>query len=385
MSPHDQDGHGTHTASIAVGSPVFNASFFGYATGTTRGMATHARVAMYKAIKDGVDILSLLIGGGPAPYFQDPIAIGAFTMVEKGIFVSCSAGNSGPKLATIVNGAPWVMIVGAGTLDHDFPAYVSLGNKNRFTGVSLYGGQGMWNKKIGLCIPGSLERDLVRGKAVVCNIGMNSRVEKGELVRDAGGVRMILANVAANDKGLVADSHLLPTVEVGCKAGNLIKKYLRHTAMAVAVGRKAGDLIKEYVRSNPNPTALLSFGGTLLDVRPSPVVTMFSSWGPNMVTSQIVKPDTTPNPLSEVTGGALSNPWAHRAGHVDPHEALSPGLLYDISTEDYITLLCSLDYTINQVETIVKCSNVTCSTKFSNPGELNYPSFSVFFENNGVF
>nr|POE60550.1 subtilisin-like protease sbt1.8 [Quercus suber] len=167
MSPHDQDGHGTHTASIAVGSPVFNASFFGYATGTTRGMATHARVAMYK--------------------------------------VCWNAGNSGPKLATIVNGAPWVMIVGAGTLDHDFPAYVSLGNKNRFTGVSLYGGQGMWNKKI----------------------GMNSRVEKGELVRDAGGVRMILANVAANDKGLVADSHLLPTVEVGCKAGNLIKKYLR--------------------------------------------------------------------------------------------------------------------------------------------------------------
>ncbi|KAK7839565.1 subtilisin-like protease sbt1.8 [Quercus suber] len=49
--------------------------------------------------------------------------------------------------------------------------------------------------------------------------------------------------------------------------------------MAVAVGRKAGDLIKEYVRSNPNPTALLTLGGTLLDVRPPPVVAMFSSRG----------------------------------------------------------------------------------------------------------
>ena len=64
-----------------------------------------------------------------------------------------------------------------------------------------------------------------------------------------------------------------------------------HLLPTVAVGRKAGDLIKEYVRSNPNPTALLSFGGTLLDMRPSPVVAMFSSRGPNMVTSQILKSD----------------------------------------------------------------------------------------------
>ena len=94
--------------------------------------------------------------------------------------------------------------------------------------------------------------------------------------------------------------------------------------------------------------------------------------------------DNTKSPLRDAAGGALSNPWAHRAGHVDPHEALFPGLIYYISTEDYITFLCSLDYTVNQVQTIVKCSNVICSRKFSNPGELNYPSFSVLFENNGV-
>ena len=35
------------------------------------------------------------------------------------------------------------MTVGDGTLDRDFPAYVSQGNKNRLTGASLYGGQGM--------------------------------------------------------------------------------------------------------------------------------------------------------------------------------------------------------------------------------------------------
>ena len=296
-SPRDHDGHGTHTASTAAGSPVANASLFGYAKGTARGVATHARVAMYKvcwngeclgsdilaaldwAIKDGVDVLSLSIGAGSYPYFRDPIAFGTFTAVENGIFVSCAAGNGGPMRATVVNTAPWIMTVGAGTLDRDFPAYVTLGNKNRFTGVSLYSGQGMGNKPVGLvylrnkrsslCLPGTLEPDLVHGKVVVCDRGMNSRKEKGEVVRDAGGLGMILVNTADGEE-VVADSHLFPAVAVGCKAGNLIKKCLR---------------------SDPNTTALLTFGGTVLNVRPSPMVAAFSSRGPNKVTPYILKPN----------------------------------------------------------------------------------------------
>lgn len=299
VSPRDRDGHGTHTASTAAGGHVANASLLGYATGTARGMATQARVAAYKvcwstgcfgsdilagmdrAIVDGVDVLSMSLGGGSAPYYRDTIAIGAFSAVEKGIFVSCSAGNSGPSKASLANVAPWIMTVGAGTLDRDFPAYALLGNKNRFTGVSLYSGSGMGNKPVSLvynkgnssgnlCLPGSLEPALVRGKVVLCDRGVNARVEKGAVVREAGGLGMILANTAASGEELVADSHLLP---------------------AVAVGRKTGDLIREYVRSDPNPTAVLSFGGTVLNVRPSPVVAAFSSRGPNLVTPQILKPD----------------------------------------------------------------------------------------------
>lgn len=300
VSPRDIDGHGTHTASTAAGSPVGNASLLGYAPGIARGMATRARIAAYKvcwsvgcfgsdilagldqAITDGVDVLSLSLGGGSAPFYRDTIAIGAFTAVEKGIFVSCSAGNSGPSRASLANVAPWIMTVGAGTIDRDFPAYAVLGNKNQFTGVSLYSGEGMGDKPVGLvynkggnstsnmCFPGSLEPDFARGKVVVCDRGVNARVEKGAVVRDAGGVGMIIANTAMSGEELVADSHLLP---------------------AVAVGKKAGDLIREYVRSDSNPTAVLSFGGTVLNVKPSPVVAAFSSRGPNTVNPQILKPD----------------------------------------------------------------------------------------------
>lgn len=300
VSPRDVDGHGTHTSSTAAGSAVTNASFLGYAAGTARGMATGARVATYKvcwssgcfgsdilaamdrAILDGVDVLSLSLGGGSAPYYRDTIAIGSFSAMEKGVFVSCSAGNSGPTRSSVANVAPWVMTVGAGTLDRDFPAYANLGNGKRLVGVSLYSGEGMGTKPLelvynkgnssssNLCLPASLDPTTVRGKIVVCDRGVNARVEKGAVVRDAGGLGMIMANTAASGEELVADSHLLP---------------------AIAVGKKTGDLLREYIKSDSNPTALLVFKGTVLDVRPSPVVAAFSSRGPNTVTPEILKPD----------------------------------------------------------------------------------------------
>lgn len=466
-SPRDVDGHGTHTASTAAGSPVGNASLIGYASGTARGMAIYARVAGYKvcwtagcfgsdilaamdrAILDGVDVLSMSLGGGSAPYYRDTIAIGAFTAMEKGVFVSCSAGNSGPNKASLANVAPWIMTVGAGTLDRDFPAFATLGNKVKYTGVSLYSGRGMGSKPVSLvynkgnngssnlCLPSSLDPASVRGKVVICDRGVNARVEKGAVVRDAGGIGMILANTAASGEELVADSHLIP---------------------AVAVGKKVGDLIRDYVRTDPNPTAVLAFGGTVLGVKPSPVVAAFSSRGPNMVTPQILKPDVigpgvnilagwseavgptglakdtrrtkfnimsgtsmscphisglaallkaahpewsvsaiksalmttaytednTNAPLKDAADNSLSSPWAHGAGHVDPQKALSPGLVYDISTEEYVTFLCSLDYTPDQIKVITKHPNVTCKTKFKDPGQLNYPSFSVLFGNKRV-
>ncbi|KAL5698303.1 hypothetical protein ACHQM5_029361 [Ranunculus cassubicifolius] len=460
-SPRDEDGHGTHTASTAAGSHVANASLLGYARGTARGMAIQARVAAYKvcwktgcfgsdilagmdrAILDGVDVLSLSLGGGSGPYYRDTIAIGAFTAVEKGIFVSCSAGNSGPKRASLANVAPWITTVGAGTIDRDFPAFAVVGNGKTFSGVSLYSGVGMGNTPISivytkgnstgnLCLAGSLEPERVRGKIVLCDRGISARVEKGAVVRDAGGIGMILANTEASGEELVADSHLLP---------------------AVAVGRKIGDMIRAYVKSDPNPTAKLSFGGTVLNVRPSPIVAAFSSRGPNLVTPQILKPDligpgvnilaawsetvaptglandtrrskfnimsgtsmscphisglaallkaahpewspsaiksalmttsytldNTKSALLDAATGSVSNPWAHGAGHVDPQKALDPGLVYDITTEEYIAFLCSLDYGLEHVKAIVKRPNVTCSQKLRDPGQLNYPSFAILF------
>nr|AGT17100.1 serine protease [Saccharum hybrid cultivar R570] len=444
MSPRDHDGHGTHTASTAAGAVVANASLLGYASGTARGMAPGAR----KAIDDGVDVLSLSLGGGAFPLSRDPIAVGALAATRRGIVVSCSAGNSGPSPSSLVNTAPWIITVGAGTLDRNFPAYVELGNGETHAGMSLYSGDGLGDDKIPLvynkgiragsnssklCLEGTLDAAEVKGKVVLCDRGSNSRVEKGQIVKQAGGVGMVLANTAQNGEEVVADSHLLP---------------------AVAVGAKSGDAIRRYVESDANPEVALTFDGTALGVRPAPVVAAFSSRGPNRVVPQLLKPDVigpgvnilagwtasvgptglvaderrsefnilsgtsmscphisglaafvkaahpdwspsaiksalmttaytvdnTESPLLDAATNATATPWAFGAGHVDPVSALSPGLVYDNSVDDYVAFLCTVGVAPRQIQAITAAGpNVTCTRKLSSPGDLNYPSFSVVF------
>ncbi|KAL3616567.1 hypothetical protein CASFOL_039957 [Castilleja foliolosa] len=154
-SARDSLGHGTHTASTAGGNLVGGANMFGLANGTAAGMRYTARIAAYKAcyeegcfdsdilaameqaVKDGVDVLSISIGGEASPYYDDVIAIGAFRAIKEGVIVSTSAGNSGPSSNTIENGAPWLITVAANYTDRKFVAQVRLGDARTFSGASL--------------------------------------------------------------------------------------------------------------------------------------------------------------------------------------------------------------------------------------------------------
>ena len=125
---------------------VSEASLLGLATGTARGGVPSARIAVYKicwsdgcsdadilaafddAIADGVDIISLSVGGWPMDYFEDSIAIGAFHSMKNGILTSNSAGNSGPDPESISNCSPWSLSVAASTMDRQFVTPVTLGN-----------------------------------------------------------------------------------------------------------------------------------------------------------------------------------------------------------------------------------------------------------------
>ena len=63
-------------------------------------------------------------------------SVAAFGAMKAGIFVTQSAGNEGGTRSTVVNVAPWVMTVGASTLDRDFYVSIRLGNGVVLEGVS---------------------------------------------------------------------------------------------------------------------------------------------------------------------------------------------------------------------------------------------------------
>nr|ABD64827.1 putative subtilisin serine protease of stomatal density and distribution [Isatis tinctoria] len=464
ISARDSTGHGTHTASTAGGSSVSMASVLGNGAGVARGMAPGAHIAVYKvcwfngcyssdilaaidvAIQDKVDVLSLSLGGFPIPLYDDTIAVGTFRATEQGISVVCAAGNNGPIDSSVANTAPWVSTIGAGTLDRRFPAVVRLANGKLLYGESLYPGKGLkkaereleviyvtgGEKGSEFCLRGSLPREKIQGKMVICDRGVNGRSEKGQAIKEAGGVAMILANIEINQEEDSIDVHLLP---------------------ATLIGYAESVLLKAYVNATARPKARLIFGGTVIGRSRAPEVAQFSARGPSLANPSILKPDMIapgvniiaawPQNLGPtglpydsrrvnftvMSGTSMSCPhvsgitalirstypnwspaaiksammttvdlydrrgkvikdgntpaglFAVGAGHVNPQKAINPGLVYNIQPVDYITYLCTLGFTRSDILAITH-KNVSCSGILrKNPGfSLNYPSISVIFK-----
>ncbi|TKY70632.1 Subtilisin protease SBT1.7 [Spatholobus suberectus] len=444
-SPRDVDGHGTHTASTAAGSAVEGASLFGYASGTARGMASRARVAVYKvcwedkcaasdilaamdtAISDNVHVISASLGGGAVDYDEENLAIGAFAAMEKGIIVSTAAGNDGPSHFSLQNVAPWMITVGAGTLDRDFPAYVKLGNGQNYSGVSIYDGNsfpknsysfiyaGNASAKLGakVCETDSLDPEKVKGKIVLCDRGDNSRVEKGLVVKLAGGVGMVLANAESDGEELVADAHVLPAAAVGFKAGKAIKMYLSSarkptTATLVFHGTMVEILKPDFIAPGVNilaaftklagPTNLAQddrrvdfniISGTSMSCPHASGVaalikSVYPNWSPAAVRSALMTTAYTTYSngqklLDSATHGP-STPFEVGAGHVNPVAALNPGLVYDLTADDYLNFLCALNYTPERIEAVARRKYKCLAHEQYSVTDLNYPSFGVVFK-----
>ncbi|KAF7010463.1 hypothetical protein CFC21_024877 [Triticum aestivum] len=461
VPPVDEFGHGTHTASTAAGAVVPGANVLGHAWGTAAGMAVRAHIAVYKvcygnvvvdcedadilagidaAVGDGCDVISMSLGGPSVPFHQNPMAIGTFGAMEKGIFVSMAAGNSGPGESTVINEAPWMLTVAAGTMDRSIRSTVQLGNGAYFQGESLYQPNvgfcplvyaGASGKPFAeFCGNGSLDGFDVKGKIVLCELTKNiSVINQGEVVESAGGVAMILASPFFRGYDKLAQANILPASSVDYLSAAAIKSYLNSTA---------------------NPVARMGFRGTLLGTSPAPSIIFFSSRGPSRQDTGVLKPDITgpgmnvlaawpfqvgppsapvlPGPtFNMISGTSMSTPhlagiaalikskhpdwspaaiksammttaditdrsgnpilneqrvaanlFATGAGHVNPMKAADPGLVYDITPEDYIGYLCSM-YTSQQVSVIARRPINCLTTVVISDCLLNYPSISVAF------
>lgn len=95
--------------------------------------------------------------------------------------------------------------------------------------------------------------------------------------------------------------------------------------------------------------------------------------------------DNKQGPMTDVGSNTSepATPFAFGSGHVDPQSASDPGLIYDITPEDYLNYLCSLNYNSSQIALLSR-GNFTCPDKavFEPAGNLNYPSFAVILDKN---
>jgi uncharacterized repeat protein (TIGR01451 family) len=408
-SARDNAGHGTHTASTAAGNAGVQATIGGVPRGTISGIAPRAYVAAYKAlgpsfgllsdlvaaidqgVADGVDVISYSIGSvaAPDPYEQaDSLAF--LDAYRAGVFVAVAAGNGGPGAGSIGSpaNAPWVMSVAASTTDRRFVSALTLtagADKLTVTGASI--GPGVSAKPVvnaAALGDARCERALpavVSDTIVLCERGVNARVEKSANVKAGGGAAMVLYNDDQLD--VETDNHWVPSVHLAPPEGARVLAFTAaHTATAVLgtiapAGRQLdarwGDLIADFSSRGPlvedqlgvsKPDVAAPGVEILAGMTPAPILpedgprgelfqaiagtsmasphvagaaallkALHPDWSPGQIKSALMT--TAKTDVRKPDGATPADPYDMGAGRIDLSRAGDPGLTFDISADQY--------------------------------------------------
>ncbi|RZR93908.1 hypothetical protein BHM03_00022494 [Ensete ventricosum] len=243
VSQRDAHGHGTHTALTAAGAAVPVASVLSIGTGVAQGMGPGAHITIYKvcwfngcyrsdiltgmddAIRDGVDVLSLSLGGFPIPFSEDSIAIGSLRATERGVTVVCAAGNNRPVPSSVATEDPWIITVARARWTGcsrrpsawAMAVYESSSVRRRLPSSATRDpfprqeSEGRWwSATVELMgEPRTLENEVRRQRIVFVHwivvlcfiVSLLLLPQQGEAVREAGVAGMVLANSEGNQQG----------------------------------------------------------------------------------------------------------------------------------------------------------------------------------------
>ena len=454
MSPRDYNGHGTHTASTAGGNNGVQTTGPAAVFGKISGIAPRARISAYKAlwstqdaatasgfttdlaaaidqaVADGVDVINYSVSGATTN-FLDPVQVSFLFAADAGIFVSASAGNSGPATGTVAHPSPWLTTVAAGVHNRDGRGTVTLGNNATFTGGSststavgpaplidstAAGLPGANATALALCFTAGnnggaavLDPAKVAGKIVVCDRGTNARTDKSLAVQQAGGIGMLLLNTSPNS--INYDLHVVPTVHLQDTDRAAIKAYAAtagataQISAATIVFNAPAPLTAAFSSRGPSPAA----GGDVLKpdvmapgqdvlaaVAPpgqggrdfnllsgtsmsAPHVAGLAallrdkhpSWSPMAIKSALMTSGT--DILDPSISDATRN-FRQGAGHVRPNNAADPGLVFDHGFNDWLAFLCG---TTTGGVNPATCAALTSAGFSTDPSNLNTASIAI--------
>lgn len=278
-----------------------------------------------------------------------------------------------------------------------------------------------------LCYNGTLDYKKVKGKILVCLRGENARTAKGVEAARVGAVGMILANDALSMDNTIADPHVLPASNINYEDGQYLYKYINKTmkpgaymtnaktiipakpapVMAAFSSRGPNTILHSILKPDvtaPGVNIIAAYTGAIgpteqdFDKRRVPFNTMSGTsmscphisgivgllktfhpdWSPAAIKSAIM---TTASTMDDTKKSILDSsmkdatPFAYGAGHVQPDAAMDPGLVYDLTVDDYLTFLCGYGYNKTLIEQFTGKS-FTCP-KSINVLDFNYPSITV--------
>lgn len=93
--------------------------------------------------------------------------------------------------------------------------------------------------------------------------------------------------------------------------------------------------------------------------------------------------DTTLDSILSGGSTKVADPFNMGAGHINPSKAVDPGLIYDIKSTDYVSFLCNMGFTQEQINKITdhpspepvhaSCKHLVTKTN----AILNYPSITL--------
>ena len=438
LAARARDGHGSHVGSTAVGNAGVPVSLGGRSYGKISGVAPAAKMAVYKvcftsvqfpdttcyvgdsiaaidqAVKDGVDVLNFSISSGDS--LVDPVDLAFLNAATAGIFIAASAGNSGPGPSTVDHVVPWLTTVGASTVA-PYAATAVLGNGKAYAGIgttvlndvgpaplvraSLVRRAGVSVARSAYCAANTLDPAKTEGKIVVCDRGVNARVDKSDEVERAGGAGMVLVNLTDNSRD--GDYHAVPTVhlnvpealtvraysatkgaKVTLRRGNLSGKKIVYPQVAGFSSRgpsvgNGGDLLKPDV-SGPGVAILAAVSpdtaeGRLFDFysgtsMSSPHIAGAAAlyysrkpnWSPMAVKSALM---TTSTRLKNADGSLNRDYNSQGSGNARPTKMFDPGLVFESGADDWLSYLEG-----SGVANFAEVSPV-------NPSNYNSPSIAI--------
>ncbi len=455
-SVRDYNGHGTHTASTAGGNHGVPATGPAAALGSISGMAPRARIAAYKAlwslqdasqasgftsdlvaaidqaVADGVDVITYSISGSRTN-FVEPVQVSFLFAADAGVFVAAAAGNDGAT-SGVNHPGPWLTTVAAGTHNRSGEGSVTI-NGITYAGASfatavtgtlvdaensgLAGADVVSARQcfaaadnvIGGVPTPVLDPAKVAGKIVLCDRGSNALVNKSLAVKEAGGIGMVLTNVAGGATTTLALIHSVPSVHVPYTAANYAALHAAADAGATAAIANATIVFNvpaPFTASFSSRGPLLAGGGDLLKpdlmapgqdilaaVAPpgnggldfslysgtsmsTPHVAglaallknLHPDWSPMMVKSALM---TSGYDVIDTGISTATRIFRQGAGHVQPNSAADPGLVYNAGFNDWLAFLCG---------TTTGVSAATCNALVNlgystDPSNLNVASIAI--------